>query len=69
MTEIEPGWTARLAQINERTPVETQAAHLIGAIELLGGHPMLTEAQLLVDKALRILGKWHDDGEPSRAAD
>lgn len=57
-------WTMRLAQVNERTPVEKEASDLIGSIEMLGAHPMLTWSQTYVNKALCLLGKWHDEGEP-----
>lgn len=60
----EPGWTARLAQVDQRTAIERQAAELVRAIEELGGHPLLTDAQTSVDRAMRILGAWHDQGEP-----
>ena len=57
-------WTSRLAHIEQRTAIERQASDLKAAIESLGGHPLLTDALNAADRAMCILGKWHDDGEP-----
>lgn len=46
------------------TPVEKQAHDLVGTIEALGGHPLLTEAQTKVMDAKRILADWIDAGAP-----
>ena len=57
-------YTERLAHIDRRTPIERQAGDLVGAIEVMGAHPLLTDAQTLVHDAMCLLGKWHDEGEP-----
>ena len=57
-------YTARLAQVQERTPLETDIMALVARIERMGGHPLLTEAQSLLFKALCAAGAWHDAGEP-----
>lgn len=62
-TENHP-WTLRLAQVETRTPLETEIMALVSRIEHMGGHPLLTEAQSLVWKALCTMGAWHDAGEP-----
>jgi hypothetical protein len=65
----EPPWTMRLAHAEQRTAIEMQASDLKGAIEALGGHPLLTDALRAADLAMRTLGKWHDAGEPGAALD
>lgn len=60
----EHSWTTRLAHVEQRTPIEKEAAALMYSIEMLGGHPLLTAAQNHVDRALRTLGAWTDAGEP-----
>lgn len=65
---VEHPWTLRLAQINERTPIERQAADLGAAIEHLGGHPLLTDALNHADRAMRTLGAWKDAGAPGAAS-
>lgn len=68
LSTTEPGWTSRLAHIEQRTPTEHLASRLKEAIERLGGHPLLTAALNAADLAMRTLGKWHDDGEPGAAS-
>jgi hypothetical protein len=65
----EPPWTMRLAHVEQRTAIERQASDLKGAIEALGGHPLLTDALRATDLTMRTLGKWHDAGEPGAALD
>ncbi len=60
-------WTNRLAHIDQRTPIELRASDLVWAIEKMGGHPLLTEAQNLVQQALQTLGAWTDAGEPGKS--
>ena len=60
----QPAWTSRLAHIEQRTPIERQCADLKATIEGLGAHLLLTDALNAVDLAMRILGKWHDEGMP-----
>jgi len=64
---VQHPWTDRLARIERRTPIELRASDLAWAIEKMGAHPLLTEAQSLVDRALRTLGAWTDAGEPGRS--
>jgi hypothetical protein len=59
-------WTSRLAHIDQRTPIELRASDLGWAIEKMGGHPLLTEAQQHVQAALCMLGAWTDAGEPGK---
>lgn len=65
--DVIPGWTGRLAHVEQRTPIEHSVAALIERIEHMGGHPRLTQAQVHLSHAMCILGAWHDGGEPGRS--
>ena len=65
MTTYHP-WTARLADVSKRTPIEHRASDLVWAIEKMGGSPLLTAAQMHAQYALQSLGAWTDAGEPGK---
>lgn len=66
-TPIAHRWTFRLARIDLRTPIERSVGDIIGRIEHLGGHPLLTAAQMKAGQCLCILGAWEDAGKPGAA--
>lgn len=46
-----------------QSPVEQRAHDLVWAIEKMGAHPLLTEAQQAASKAHETLVRWHVEGE------
>ena len=54
----------RRARVALQSPIEQRAHDLVWAIEKMGGHPLLTEAQTAAMKAHELLVRWHVEGEP-----
>lgn len=56
----------RSIRLYERTPIELTLSHCIWAIEKMGAHPLLTDAQRRVMDALGVVSQWTDLGEPGK---
>ena len=50
----------RRAYINKMTPEELEIYNLVGKIEMLGAHPLLTDVVVYLGKAREKLSDWVD---------
>jgi hypothetical protein len=53
---------SRRAHVEHRTELETEICELIGKIEDLGAHPLLTDVVVHLDNAFNALADWVELG-------
>ena len=54
----------RRACADLREPIEDEIQPIVDAVEMLGAHPLLTDAVILLGQARDKLADWIDAGRP-----